>query len=1501
MKTIDLHCHINKFFLLALCFIFFMQNIMAGDGTAKLTVTISPTGGGTVYIDDIQTQESSSKKKDNSNSENATFQLEAKASTGYLFNRWELPNNTTNINAKVSVALKVGSNVLDENKYTATAYFQRIGIELGTATWSPNTNITWKTPTVTGKITVPVNYAIATTDFTDDGFGLSQPMFSKPTIEWSGTKGGEGTVTVQTTYTLPPNGNHKVKFTLNAAPGANDPEPGPTSREEKEIEIPVDLTPRFTIISSREFSTALGKYTSATISPSDFGSLPIANCTWQATITGTGYEHFSLNDAAPASGNCKITYIPKSLGEHTATLTLTATFTDIHGVPWTHSETCTLIGKCIEDREPELYIEKSGITQTTARYEFATAGSQTSTFNIASLGVEDITASSSNASFVQPSISADGKTLTLVVNSRSSEGTQNVTVTVSGKATMGANVGSSISTTLSVTIYRWFNNMTVKATPDATSMIIEWTSAGPQVTSYQILRGSTILATVDQNTLSYTDTGLTADKSYTYTIKAIASGSTCSVSVTKSTSVASSYLTLANCPEMLVITGVDASVTFDSEGKVLMDKLYIMNKKNNTRCHIYDKYNDTSYKLIATVNPTVAAGRAGRIENKKIYIGGTCESLFWNTGDYLGWMQPVNCDIYLDNVRLRTAYSTASKTIFNETINLKESDNSGTVQFSIKNQYDASIFYIPEGITYIHTKGDNYLGGNLGHRLYVKLTVHVDATITSFDRYLENYMANYSAPITLKGAYLFDDDTQPDITCIFDSEWADGENKNGYLDLSTRTCQHQDSSTVTNDYIINDLGEDARIRWTYHKGYRYASPLKTGGPNGTFIINGGNINLWPANGHAANVEVNNKVGAGTAGGVFAMNLSIIGGQLANYLACGNSKWDLLCDENIFNFTNKSQLQAASDKTQESSDATIIKEIKKFSPAPTAILYGQGSGIPEGHLIINGGTISANTDPNSFAYNWTDFVGGKSINKTAQNVADDGSGQPLFGPNVVINGGTFRHPLYGTADHGTGSALNKEEYTREGLNPISQWQKNGINDYDVNNYRAKNLHGDEVYREDYALPQANIDYTEFNEIDITDDSNAHAPNEKRAVIGSAGTNEEYLYGMTNVWSDGNGLGYFYLPKDNSGIMQNYFITSTNQLTAFTQTKQGDITTTYQPYHLWVDKGGEITVENDYRVYGRPYYRSTFNADEFQALTMPFTAERFFVTDTEDEQFKFYSYVEVDDANKAGVSEADRIDINNNAYCYAYFLDDSQEKAYLGKGNQSTTGLDDAFKRNYHTHPNGSTLLQGKTYVIKFPKWDGYDNNLVEGKGYWERNIVTLEGTKGQTIKGSGKFEFADRPDNSDNDVKEPTFIMDGNDTFDPQNISDKGEVYIVDYSTYGDNSFHATTLNTLAPMQGYLIGSEKTMKHYRIIGREGKVEQTALEQLIQTGWTAVGVHQAIMIMTPEDATAQIFTADGRLWKTITLTANTPLYVDAPTGFYVVRAGIGSGSAKKVLVE
>ncbi|MBO7258923.1 MAG: hypothetical protein J6U94_02515, partial [Paludibacteraceae bacterium] len=999
----------------------------------------------------------------------------------------------------------------------------------------------------------------------------------------------------------------------------------------------------------------------------------------------------------------------------------------------------------------------------------------------------------------------------------------------------------------------------------------------------------------------------------------------------------------------------------------------IINKKPAVAMLVYAKKGN-EFQYIRTANPCTQ--RAGRITNKKIYIHAYVDNLHWNSGDYLGWMQPVNCDIYLDNARLSAANNEELFTVYDFTKQINGDGGENSLEDFSCVYKKASVFYLPENsgntenISTIHLRGKNYLGGNMAGRPKINMDVmgsYSGATVYIPVRYV---MSNFSAPIAIKDKKLFTSDGTPNlpfdknkvweanipqITCQIDATWADGNTQSdGYLDLSTRTSTIQDVTKgplsdgtyhMANRCDVIDgyseiLGSKTiyptRIwGYSYLPHLRYEAPLVTGGEHGTFVINGGQINLWPANAYTLDGYIQRSPLADVPilGGIG--NMILRAGKSTNYMACGNTSWILSVDgskKEIFN---------------ESSDGIL----GFFTNAKaTCGLYGIGDGLPEGNLIINGGTISAHTDEDSYGYT----TGQPNVdNATVLNA--NGTKQPLFGPDVQINGGTFQWPLYGAKSnpHGTGKAFygpagvsafgrefkchneyetgndhgqirppygyngaTKDQWNKGTLHTYANYDTKGnittrtntytidwtwsILEWDENNYQAINKHDDPVSRVAYALPEVNTDYTTYNEINITDEPEAHNPlaeEGKKAVIGNAGTDEEYLYGMTNVWSDDKALGYFYLPEERSGIMQNYCIKSTDKLTAFTQTTQGEVASTHFPYHLWIDKGGEISVTDNYIIHGRPHYRATYTEDTYQTIAMPFTAKRFFVTDPWDDQFQFYSYVEIDDANAAGVSEADRKTINNNAYCYLYFLDDeatipSEDVDIVH--DQRATGVNNTFRSYYHTHTDGSTMQAGKTYVIKFPK--------VDDANYWGTNIVTLQGEKGQTILGNNNFKLATRPETTPNDTENPTFIMDGNTTFATQDISQdisgKGEIYLVDQAQWGDDAFHATTVSTLAPMQGYLVGSTTTMQRYRIIGREGKVEQTALDQLIHTGWTAVGAHQAMLIMTPQDATAQIYTAEGKLWKTVSLTANTGVIIDAPAGFYIVHAG---NDSKKVLVH
>ena len=1121
MRTIFLHKNSIKYLLGILC-IFLLSNNTAfagGDGTtyyAKLTVKPNATGAGKVYINEQGITEYGS----SGDSEEIPFKVGATPSEGYSFKEWTVDNGPAAITDNTTITITAEST--DDNNptsATATANFIRESINFGepSGSWG-NTIVTWKQPYLDGTITFPItnNYndpnVIKIEDFSSGNTSLNTPQ-----IGYSNS-----TVTISVTdplYKLPSNGSRDVTFTLVATPDKEAPTKGePTKKTYSATlnESLFNLTPIFTISSSKIVQTEPNKPLSFSIQPTDYGTLPINDVTWAASLSGE--SAFTLTSTNPIGGNCDLTYNPTAIGTHSASITLTATFTDAHTKVWTYTQTCSLNGNCFEDKDPEIQIQQGGVNQSSATYELITNESTTSIFDITSFGVnmESITANSSDGTIIQPTLSADKSSLTLSINSLSAPGTQDITITVSGTTTIGENVGSTISTTLTATIRRWFNTMTVTTNPDATSMILTWTNAGPEVTSYQILRGSTVLPTVDKNTLTYTDKGLTADKSYTYTVKAIASGAEYSVHINTNTTSASSILKLSNCLEMFTITGVDASAAFDNEGKALMNRVYIMNKNNATRCHIYDKSDETTYTLTNTVNPQLEEGRAGRITGKKIYIAGTCESLFWNSGDCLGWMQPVNCDIYLDNARLRAANN---EEIYNAYYKRYEFA-SGAFKEKVSITRKASIFYLPEDSenkdnnTTIHLRGKNYLGGNMAG----KPELHMDCIgeqvgIHAADIPVKFYLCNFSAPIAIKNSNLLSSPF-PTIECTFDATWADESIQgDGYLDLATRTSTFEDvtrkysngkyGTTPASQRLDTLEGMAARLEiilgglmpigsygnrygrntiiqsYIYMPNLRYEAPLVTGGDHGKFIINGGHINLWPANGWAMDgylyrtpvfYEAPDKddITKDKDRGVLILR----SGKFANYMACGNSWWQL-----------KANGKDATFQETSSGTKTIISEANA-----DCILHGIGDGYPEGTLIVNGGTISANTDEDSYG-----FTTGYPNVDQATVINSDGIKQPLLGPTVQINGGTFQWPLYSAKGnkHGrgkdfygeTGSVYgsafgegdNDEGVKRLPYEYINKEQTYKIDwtwsiiGWDESEYQVINKHNQAVTRATYALP------------------------------------------------------------------------------------------------------------------------------------------------------------------------------------------------------------------------------------------------------------------------------------------------------------------------------------------------------------------------------------------------------------------------------------------------
>lgn len=861
---------------------------------------------------------------------------------------------------------------------------------------------------------------------------------------------------------------------------------------------------------------------------------------------------------------------------------------------------------------------------------------------------------------------------------------------------------------------------------------------------------------------------------------------------------------------------------------------YLLNNVTYAPTRVF-AHRGNQYEFVRTIDNN--AQRVGAIRNKKIYITGQNDNLFWNSGDCRGWLQPMDgTEVYLDNVRLKTAknlprYSNGTpniETVFTETIDVMAG---GEYHLEAQNKRLPALFYLKQGDASFHFRGKNYLSGNYTMATF-KLVASVELAGThNYNVY--NDRPVFGAPIAIQDSSLYGNSV-PNITCTLDATWANRQLTDGYLDLSVPPVQYGDQPNANSTTIYNpesDVNQNTIFsrRWVHYIGQRYESPLVTGGNHGKFVINGGQLNLWPANGATANVGLSvwrsKKV-------IITIDVTVYadGGHCANYMAVGNSNWDLQLQKSLF----------------EGSSSNVLSQLDNLSGSAT--WYNTGDGYPKGALEVNGGTISAVTDTNSYAYT---YLSGENTYAHAQNA--DQTGQPLFVPtDFKVTGGTFWQPMYGTtmAGHLCGNGFTK---TGDGLNPNATWQT-GFSDYVAADYKAQNKQNEGVSRTTRLMDQSLTDYSRFRFPKDSLENQPFAP--KGTALVHQGQNKEYGYGMQNVWSDPQSNLYPYLPQnENLTLAQNYWVKTDSVLSRFPEQAL--------PYHMIVDEHAQITILERFAPIGTIRYRTHFPEDVYQMLTMPFDVDTFFVTDEQDPYFRFYSFVETAD----NTNTAERVQINENAYCYLYFLDDPTLHT------ETTHGFNNEFRANYHTHPSGSRMDKGKTYVIKFPKVD--DNQ------YWTRNWVTLKSQRGATVNGAEDYELPTRP------VVEQDFLMDGNPTFDRQTNLLAGEYYVEDYDQYHDDNFHATTLSELQPLQGYLLGETGTMNTYRVISMSGHATaETGLENLTAQNevW---GAKQQVVFRPTTGGTAYLYAPDGRLCATVEVPSGALTTYPALAGLYMVR--------------
>ncbi|MBR1786283.1 MAG: T9SS type A sorting domain-containing protein [Paludibacteraceae bacterium] len=864
---------------------------------------------------------------------------------------------------------------------------------------------------------------------------------------------------------------------------------------------------------------------------------------------------------------------------------------------------------------------------------------------------------------------------------------------------------------------------------------------------------------------------------------------------------------------------------------------------------------DKAYKFVKSTDKGYVAQelfdfknvRLGTKTNKKIYFTGNFDQLKQDVfTSNAGWAQLQNCDIYLEDAFMQSANSTVTDRTYVVTHWLENgTKNYATWDFL----YTTPAFLVPSGESRFHLNGSNELLGSEGGTAGIKLKMRTNNTMyKKFDTDgapIDStilYYKRYSSPIEIKDGAT--------ANVVIDAFWPENRNMYGSLDIAG--CGNK------------------------------VAPLYTGGENGTYTINGGYINIVPANYHANATKMTYKKNfvkpIGKIGEwldkrdmLIYINYTTYYAEWSNYLVCGSSYQNSSLYGNKWNFTegsgngtnvykNMTFLRwlegAISLFTGE--DINNVDYVKNTLEATDSIglsIKGLGGGVPLGQLIINGGTIT--------------MVG-----------SDEN--QPLLAPNVQINGGNIVNPIY-TA---TVSDATANSY-KNGYNlavPINK-RKDAVNKY-----------GESLQRWEYKFPDKATDYSEWHIDSVWAKPENEYPqalcifkadnkNSAISILSSGNKDNYYYYGMTNVLSGDDKYGYLYVTQDDHTPHwewhKNYVISPGETVSGL----GGDgVDNLYRPVYFTFYHGGAFNEYDDFTVIAKARHKRKYMDNAYYPICMPYKVNKIWDTD-DGESVQLTSFV-----SPTVNPDAD----NSMAYCYLYFLDEDRTDDII---DNTTHGVEEVFQTGYTTHADGRYILANQPYIFKMI------NN--SGKPYWTFHYVVLESETGATINGANHFVSAPRPTIGPKDVETPDelpFVMGGNPSF---AYKEFGEPFFrVQPEWNGDSNWWKEQEGSFQPCESFLLGSLETTKIMRTLSRdafyEAKQQQEVATEIENTNnnFSVISGKGQITIISSQVAQIQIYTPTGKLVTSTQLDASVYKTITLPQGVYLVR---NEQDIEKVLVK
>ena len=415
---------------------------------AKVTASVNPTGAGTVYVNTSNSQGSSnSATSDSKQNADMTFYLYAITGYGYQFDKWT-DTSTSGTHSLTNATTQKGAtykgrtpNSDGTNNYTVTGNFNRRAVEAaGVTATSLSEPQTWRSHSSTAKVEFVDKYVLNQSDITityptDISTVAKSLSWTKGTTDdnsdGAAVTNGKMTVTMTYDFSNPTALEHNPSATITVKE-----QMGSVSQTSSAVAIGLDLTPTFTTDKASYTFSAIEVNTTAstTINASSYGDLPINNakCAWSYTLTGANANQFSC---VLSAGVATVTYQPTVAGSHSASLTMTAKWTDVNGTVLSYTAPAVSISGSAT--APDFAIGNLSYTTTTD------VGAKTQTLtltNISYVTSATIAFSGENAScFSATTYNTTTKSFDItftppVVGGKNKAGTYTATATVTGSA-----------------------------------------------------------------------------------------------------------------------------------------------------------------------------------------------------------------------------------------------------------------------------------------------------------------------------------------------------------------------------------------------------------------------------------------------------------------------------------------------------------------------------------------------------------------------------------------------------------------------------------------------------------------------------------------------------------------------------------------------------------------------------------------------------------------------------------------------------------------------------------------------------------------------------------------------------------------------------------------------------------------------------------------------------------------------------------------------------------